>query len=916
MEEVVETKSESISKNTKSSKKKNPLVSFFLSIATIVLTLLVIMTGILAFSAFDRRSSLASVPRNYSLYLHTDSAFDTLNPLFDLQAADVLLSSPDFSSFRKIFMDFRSSEIRENSFFQFALSRPVDLALYPSTSSRESSHFLAVVNLGMFSFASRIASFIYPKIKFNIENISCKKNEQTDYYVYTLPEKRDENGRLLQKSSEIYIKSVKNLLIASDSFEHLLTACLTQNDSTYTPEQKKLFKGKKKGELRIVADAQSLLHYVTEGNQLLSSAAQVISSDSLSAVSFFISESDISVKCQLPMEKSSQSDLPLLSLISKKSTVPTLLPRLSDVTQYFTILNAGNLEELKNALLPFVPDIKNPDEFWQTSEDWCKSILDMDLEEFIFSWTGQEFAVLGIENQNDPVFVIQVKNEKQRQKVFNKLTSSILIQDDNSLILGGLRLPQLRLPPFISWILSLMKINMPSPYFMVLDGNIYFSESPESLSSIYTNVHSGKSLLKNENYQAISGKGKIESSLSLYYNLERSIPFFLKNNASFSRVLALYTMGRFDLSFDKNIINISLHACARKSGSLYSLPGFPLSLGGRPDCENLQLEAGKNPKNLFWVENESTIKALNLSSMKIVSKADSDKTDIAACQKSKNGGLLWSVSSHGMVNLLNSSLESLGNFPVMLGENVSVRPVSVGENLVVITDNGKVCIVKADSTLVSINLPDLSAKAGPAVLTGEDCFAIYSKGFMGKIYYFEGEKCLNQDSPLVIPGIGLGSPAIMKSGNKKLIAFITQAGEMNVWKADSQGEQIENFPMRLGGVFMINAAASEKYFYALSDDALLYRIGKDGSILTLQIPSSTAKHAYLSVKDWEGSGKYGIFVCADANIIYGFNENLELMSGYPLTGWGRPVFADVNGDKNPECLALTVDNKLVAWKTR
>ena len=140
---------------------------------------------------------------------------------------------------------------------------------------------------------------------------------------------------------------------------------------------------------------------------------------------------------------------------------------------------------------------------------------------------------------------------------------------------------------------------------------------------------------------------------------------------------------------------------------------------------------------------------------------------------------------------------------------------------------------------------------------------------------------------------------------------------MNGWRSDSKdGAQADGFPLRLGGVFMTNVVASEKYFYALSNDALLYRISRDGQILTMQIPNSTAKEGYLCLRDCERNGKLKLFVCADANVIYGFNENLELLSGYPLTGWGKPVFADVNGDKVSECIAVTVDKKLVAWKVR
>ena len=60
----------------------------------------------------------------------------------------------------------------------------------------------------------------------------------------------------------------------------------------------------------------------------------------------------------------------------------------------------------------------------------------------------------------------------------------------------------------------------------------------------------------------------------------------------------------------------------------------------------------------------------------------------------------------------------------------------------------------------------------------------------------------------------------------------------------------------------------------------------------------------------------GIFICPDANTLYGFTENLELISGFPLVGYGIPAFADINGDKNLDCITITIDKKLNAWNLR
>ena len=118
------------SSGRKSKKRKNPAAVFFKAVFFLILVFLIILSLWCAFSVFDRKSSLSAIPRNYTAYVHSDSAFDTLNPLLDLQAADVFLSMPEFSKFRKAFMAARSSPLRENKFVIFALSRPVDFAFY------------------------------------------------------------------------------------------------------------------------------------------------------------------------------------------------------------------------------------------------------------------------------------------------------------------------------------------------------------------------------------------------------------------------------------------------------------------------------------------------------------------------------------------------------------------------------------------------------------------------------------------------------------------------------------------------------------------------------------------------------------------------------------------------------------------
>jgi len=83
--------------------------------------LLVIVLSVaagLAFCAFDRKSAVSVIPKSFSFYVRTDSAIDTIDPMLDLRAADVFLSTPEFKAFRSIFMDLRSSPLRKNKVFR------------------------------------------------------------------------------------------------------------------------------------------------------------------------------------------------------------------------------------------------------------------------------------------------------------------------------------------------------------------------------------------------------------------------------------------------------------------------------------------------------------------------------------------------------------------------------------------------------------------------------------------------------------------------------------------------------------------------------------------------------------------------------------------------------------------------------
>lgn len=880
-------------KKAKTKKKRNWFVRFLLFILKFLLVLLILFALWCAYSAIEKKNSLAMLPQNYSVYVHTDSVWNALEPLLDLQAADLLLSDEPLSQFRSLFMDLRASNLRKSKLVAFAASRKVDAALYEGNAAE---NFVAVVDMGVLSAFTRPAELILPHFK--IEHLSHVRTDISSYFTY------DNNGTLY------YIKPWHNMVIVSPNADLFDTALCANNDTAYTRAERELLTQKSKEPIRVVVDAYSLAQSVVGEDPLLSQFANLIDKDTLSVVSFGISDSEVSLLANVPFSVPAENSLSLM--MGHDSTMPALLSRLSDVVQYYTLLNAGSLEDLKNALFPYIPAEKNIDSLWSTAESLCKTFFSVSLEDLVFSWTGSEFAAMGVEGQNDPVFVLQVKDEVQRQYVFNKLISSLIITNDNSLIIDGVRIPRLQLPSFLQGILGAFNINIPLPYYVELDGYLYLSESAEALSSIYTTVTDGRRIAKNENWQAVSSQQSALSTVSLFYDLERSIPFFLRSNETFSKILQLYSIGRCDMRVSGGVLTMQLQAAARRSGDLREIPGFPVELDGK--CGQVLLaEDTKKPGAVFWVEDGKEVNSLEVSSMKQYTALLSDNCSICVSpSEKKNDGVVWAVTEQGAVYLLTRELECLSPFPVITGYRPTSAASAYGTGIVFASDDDALVYVDRTGNIKTVPL-DLtgSVKSEPAV--SGTTVAVYDKSFTGKIFVVENGVCVNQDNPYAVAGIAFGSPAVLKTKDAQYVAFITQSGNLSVWR---NGEPDASFPKKLEGVFYVNVVASSSAFYAISADARLYRISLDGSVLSVDIPQSTAREGFITVTAPNKNGIENVYVCADGNTIYGFTGSLELLSGFPLVGWGKPAFADVNGDNNADCFVLTINGNLNAWNLR
>ncbi len=827
-------------------KRRKSFFARFLAFIVFFVVVIVCMTvGWILYARIDRVSPFSVISRDFSLLVHTNNVYKSVNSILDLHTADRLLEDKPFSDYKKTFSDLRQSPLRLNKYVRLAASCRADVALYRNMNGQYNMQ--AVADVGIYSALTRAVSFLYSNVsRFSfarIKDLSYVKSGR--YFVYTVHDK--EKGT----STDVYFCIHKNLVLISLNPDQLTGALAFDHLSEYNENIINTIEEKTHYSFKIVTGAKKIaLQSGLESNPMLTGMVSVLSEEDEAVFDVNIGDDDFFVQAHFPLESSALQTSSLAPLLSRKTSKLSMLSRFTNDVQYYTLLNIGSLEDIKNAIFPVVQESVDVNSIWEQGQSYSHKLFKSSIEDLLFSWTGREFAVLGIEGSDVPVFVLQIGDEAERKKAFKTLEKSILIKTKSNLIVDGVRLPCIQMPAFFSKLLHLFKIELPKPYYLVYEGYIYFSESPENLAILYNRYRKDELLSKSDIWKRVSEKQENKVGIGLYYNLARSVPFFLKADNAMTKLFKLYNIGRCDFAFDGDEMTCLLHACAIETCNDNLVQGFPVPMERESDYvlyESGTSSAGRKSDCVFWVEDDRIIKSLGLSSLSLNRLIMDSRCYICPCKyPCRDDGALWAVTDKGNVYLLTSELGIVTGFPVKISGSPSGVLVSSGTSITIKPKVGMSYIVK-DTGSVS----EIVSSAGETDGWGTLEWSAYIKN--KGISYPDDDLCC--------------------------IARMSDSGK--------------------------------EMFFALGQEGMVYKMQEGETYSSVQI-SALKESNEMQIFAEKGR----VYVSGSSNMIFAFNQNLELVSGFPVTGRGRPVLSDIDGDGVKECVVLGGDKKVYAWKIR
>ena len=900
--------------DTENTKKPKRLKKVLITLLCFLVLVVIAWT---AFSLIGRVRADSLIPDSAILRLSISNPMRLLEGVMSHESLQEIADIPSLAPAVSTIKSLEDGPLLKNRLVRMAARGNIELALLPASSGSTSGNtsgnagksasgtLIAVWDMGMFSPLLRIfptlAGFVTVP---NLYYVSAGKNSRFEF-------------RLEDKT--FFIGPYRNLLFISDSSSVFESRANLRNDSG-----EKAFNVIKPSAYDAVLQLSPVFIGEILAEQDASIAAILDNIEFDSAVEAGISVFQKKLEFRLAAPLSSRNSA-LKRLLEQRSNAPEFTERLPSASQYATILSAGTLEELYSAAQVFSgPALE---ETINRADSSARTILGLTLNDLLFSWSGKEFAAVGIEGRPNQVYLIQVNDERKRQEVFDKAFSSIVLNENLRLNLDGVRIPRIEVPEFLQSLLRRWNLFLPSPYYTVYKDCLLISESADALLSVLRSMQRNESLIKTAAWREIAGGKTASSSFSLYYSLDRSLPFFLRKNTALSGFLGIYRQGLVRMSFDKGVVEISL-SMVPGSGNGVTLVNT-LAIDSRGRLSNRVYGTGRAGDSRVFLSAGDKVLSIDLADNSVKEFSGQGQLWILPAGKTgdKDAVKAWVVSERGRVLLVDSEMETAQGFPVLTGLRLSSPPQAHEGRLYLCDEDGKVHSIDANGNQSDWETEFPNAlRSPPFFLTlasrnnSRSYAAVYPKSFFGEIWLLDADGKTLPNWPISISsetssGIGFGSPLLFAHNNSVHLAFVSQDGELSIF--DENADAFQRFPVALDGVFYQQPVFDGEYLWLVSEDGTFFRVSLAGEILSQNISGFSVKEeGFITTFDCNGDKIPEVFITGEGNNLHAYTRNFRSMEGFPLPVWGKPLFVEAGGKGKAEIIGMGMDRRLYRWQFR
>ena len=885
--------------NGKKRKKSGFFKKVGIFLLILILIILIPILGLIGYSLINRTNPARHIADGYYAAVTIRSASDTLQKGLYLSAVDSLLSSPNTASLQGNLRALRSNTTLQSDWFKRLLNVPINIAVY------ENSNAALVADIGIRSAAVRalpLITAVKPELLDSVPNLS-----QTEFNI---------NGSVkagflfkLTQDQQLYICFYKNLIIAATS-EDLLNSCLIENSEVSGKRLTALLRTSNRGAVSVYAEPSYFVSGIAAKQDIVGNMVRELAFPDPAALNVNFDEKTISFHSIINWI-SERSEVN--AILQRRSTLPAVLSRLPEGTAYLTLLNLGDPQFLYENTKAFFP--LELTKTFNSADKNSKLFFNKNLNQLIFEWMGSEIGVFGHRDSQTPVFFISLKDEAKCRHLLEDLFDTIFVDRSVSAIVDDNRIPRIVFPSWLSGLLRAFQIDLPEPFYMIQDGYLYLSKSAEALGLCKKEIDAGKLLVKTDEWKKIAKSVSAETSFLVYYSLDRSVPFFLEQNALLKTAFKNYGKGVLSLRFTSDRkVYLDFYTQKTDARKLEEIPSFPRSFSRRPETDVICAKTADNIPYIFWT-NGSNVYSMNLLTGSEASLSLDGKAGIAAEIKQSKLQALWAVSARGSIYRANEHLEPFAGFPLLTAEKLLPKPVFFNGGIAVPLSSDA-AILFADAADNWFTSDPMNAKLRSTPIVFKDGIAALPRSFESSLYLFNKDGKVLEGYPIELEGIFAAAPVFFEATKgKPAVAFLSEDGRFSI-RSLSQ-DYAETATCDLNTVCKADVAysASLQAFFVVSQDGHLFKFNTSGAIIdSLPLKTGAADDYRITLLDVTGDGKDEIFISGGGNALYAYTSGFVPIGGFPLAGTGTPYLLDIDGDSLPELITHGIDSKVHAYR--
>ncbi len=744
---------------------------------------------------------------------------------------------------------------------------------------------------------------------------------------------------MLSTRQNFYFTQVKNLLIFSKERSALVKSIKTYLSEKSLEQNENFLQTRAQiGKNKLLSIYFNLSHFlksIENTNPNLYKNLKTLSILSIAGANLEIDKDSVKINSFYSTDIQDEEIMNLFLSAPKRISVLNMLPF---DTGSFVTLTFDNFQDVWNYFnrILTLTGQKEKQKKIQSTRKMIENMLNISLNDHLFSWINDEITINYIKGYNDPLVFIGIKNEEKIRNVLKTFREKNILNTIQPDIYKDIPINQIQLSPMSQLFSKIISTDIQMPFYTIYDDYIILSKSSEVIKFFIDSSKGNNNLLMQKKIKLLYSNIKKGNIIS-FWDLSKGSIKLLESKNIFTRIIKKYNYGMISVEFIDRGIKSKIIITEPRSGGIKTVDGWPVyfdcPIWTSPVAYNID---NKNLDEIILCTEDGKIYIYDFFGEKspnwpIKTTSKLRSAPFAFFHPIKKDTFIGAASTSGEIYFWNKDGFLLEGLPYKFEGSFTGSPIvkDINNNgildIIMASDDGQIYAMDINGKSLPGFPVQLEEKAGCNIalfdLDNDKNFEIVCsvENPEGNIYLInnigtisDGRKLTTGSLSSTMPVIAYFNPLYPN------ILLITEDGRLFQW--NMKGNIVTNFPIELDEKFVNSPAVgdinndSKKEIILISASGTIYILNQAGEIISQisDLDFKPVENEKILITDIDKDWKKEIIVCGTDNFIRFYNWEGALL--YKIKGVTSPFIKDMDRDGKYELITAADDGNVYLYK--